>query len=397
MSDPTTAPETFDLTTDDFGFPSTYEDTPAAESVSPTDTPIPSEELPVTTATAAPPAANGTPKAPKAKKEKAPKAKAPKAPKTKKEKAPRTYGGPKVPAGVVQTLPVDSLTFDRKCQSRSQMFDDDTVEKYRLINLDDPDLLPPIKAVDIGDEEAEKRKVTRYIVWDGFQRGRARREAKLKNIAVEVVAGTWEDAIRYSLSANATHGLARTSIDIRRAFDRLINDESLLELAIKDGRGKGGPQSGIARMLAISTGLVSELLNKAGKRVQGEKLVNKPKKADEPAESSHRRSDTDPTGGARVEDPKSIKSRATAAVIKESCFAAAQIQRRYEDLLERDDARDILRELATKNGIPFKRDENTDDGKRVVVTQYWPALDMVLKTLEELQEQHSKMNTGTTA
>jgi hypothetical protein len=383
--------------TDENGFPLSYSD----------PTPNPSPENPVSTATAEPtaPETNGKPKSEPAGEPKAGKGKAPKAPKAKKTKAaapkpekakkPRVFGGPRVPTGMVKKLPLDTLTFDRKLQARAHFTDDETVERYRLVNLDDPERLPAIRAVDIGDAEAEKRRTTRYIVWDGFQRGAARRAAKMSDIKVEVVVGTYDDAVRYSLGANGGHGLPRTSADLRRAFDRLIKNEALFEQVVKESRGKGGPQAGIARAIDVSTGTVYNILKSMGLQVRGDKLVNRP--AVDPGEVQHDRSEGDPADGAgeRVESKKAIKSRLTAVVVKEACYAAAQIQRRVEDLADRDDCRELLLQVASKNGIPIKVDTSTKNGKPVE-TRYWPAIDVILKTIEEVQDQFAKMNTSST-
>lgn len=59
---------------------------------------------------------------------------------------------------------------------------------------------------------------------DGWHRVSATRQANRTTIKAEVRPGTKRDAILYSVSTNATHGLRRTDADKRRAAMRLLND-----------------------------------------------------------------------------------------------------------------------------------------------------------------------------
>lgn len=417
---PTAAPETFSLNdaadqmsdatpetpvahvgTDENGFPTSYED-----------------PMPVTAdAPAATPTANGTPPKPakvkvtnKAKKKAAKAAAsangaapaaadapaAAKEPKAKKEKAAkaRAYGGLKRPEGKIVTLPTKELTLDRRLQSRATMYDEETVEKYKDVHLEDPNAMPPVEVVDVGEEEAEALKLpSRYVVWDGFQRTESRRRAKLADIRARVTVGTFDQARFWSLSANATHGLPRTSADIRKAFQRFLEDDELKDAVLKAGAGKGGANRAISLALNVSKGMVSKVLNALGLTTKGDKIVKKTTKADD-APAGPRTTAADVSPGLRVESKEAIKSRLTAAIVKEMMFAAAQLQRRYESLLERDDIKGLFRQVCQKNGVPVTSDENTSaDGRKVVTTEYWPAADTILKALEELDDQYTKMNT----
>lgn len=63
-----------------------------------------------------------------------------------------------------------------------------------------------------------------HWVADGFHRASAAREAGIERIQCEVREGDLRDAVRYSLSANARHGLRRTREDKRRAVKRALED-----------------------------------------------------------------------------------------------------------------------------------------------------------------------------
>ncbi len=64
-----------------------------------------------------------------------------------------------------------------------------------------------------------------YWLADGFHRYQACIRAELDTIAADVRQGTQRDAILFSVGANASHGLRRTSDDKRRAVLTLLNDK----------------------------------------------------------------------------------------------------------------------------------------------------------------------------
>jgi hypothetical protein len=59
---------------------------------------------------------------------------------------------------------------------------------------------------------------------DGFHRHHAAGRAGLTTLAAEIRQGTRRDAVLYSVGANATHGMRRTSADKRRAVETLLAD-----------------------------------------------------------------------------------------------------------------------------------------------------------------------------
>lgn len=65
----------------------------------------------------------------------------------------------------------------------------------------------------------------KYFCGDGFQRHKASQRAKLKTIMADVYKGTLRDAIRYALSANATHGRQRSQRCLQRVFKAIVADK----------------------------------------------------------------------------------------------------------------------------------------------------------------------------
>lgn len=315
----------------------------------------------------------------------------------------RTFGGgpavPELPAGEEMDLDLKSLWFDRRMQSRVTLIDEETVEKYKSWYQDDPNFLPRLTVVDIGQADADERHTLRYVVVDGFQRGESLKRAKFTTARCRVIPGTWDFAIRLSMSANSGHGLTRTSADIRKAFQRFLDHEEIRDGVLQEWSGKGGANRAISAVLGISKGMVTTLLHAMGLTTRGDKIVPKPRPENEP--TRHERSEGDPSPALRVESKEAIKSRATAALIKEMVFSAAALQRRYEELLDRDDVSPLFKEVVSRYGIPVVRTENTTQAPgepaSIEVTEFWGAVDTVLRSLEILQEQFSNMNCGDAA
>lgn len=65
----------------------------------------------------------------------------------------------------------------------------------------------------------------KIIAADGWHRISAAKQIGKATINAEIRTGTKRDAILYSVSANATHGLRRTNDDKRRAVARLLEDD----------------------------------------------------------------------------------------------------------------------------------------------------------------------------
>lgn len=122
-----------------------------------------------------------------------------------------------------QPIPLDTLRLDGGTQPRER-FDEHVLNEYaeRML-LDDRGFV-----VDPDNQEWEP--IVAYedddTLWlaDGFHRVRAARSAGLFTFQARVIIGSQRDAIKYSLSANARHGLRRSNADKRRAVERALLD-----------------------------------------------------------------------------------------------------------------------------------------------------------------------------
>ncbi|MCX6690962.1 MAG: ParB/RepB/Spo0J family partition protein, partial [Methanoregula sp.] len=74
---------------------------------------------------------------------------------------------------------------------------------------------PPVDVFKVED---------RFILVDGFHRISAAERANVDKFPCEIHEGTMRDAILFTVSANAAHGLRRSPKDKRRAVERLLAD-----------------------------------------------------------------------------------------------------------------------------------------------------------------------------
>ena len=108
----------------------------------------------------------------------------------------------------MSTLPLHALTLDEELQPRAAI-DRAVLENYVQLLVDGIQF-PPVVAFRDGN-----------VLWlsDGFHRWHSRNVLQLADIEADIRDGTRRDALLYSLSANATHGLQRGDTDYRRAYD----------------------------------------------------------------------------------------------------------------------------------------------------------------------------------
>lgn len=108
------------------------------------------------------------------------------------------------------TLSLLALRLDEELQPRAAI--DRTVLENYVQLLVDGVRFPPVVA--FRDTEAK-------ALWlaDGFHRWHAHKVLDADGIDVEIIDGSRRDALLYSLSANAKHGLQRGDTDYRRAYE----------------------------------------------------------------------------------------------------------------------------------------------------------------------------------
>ena len=104
-------------------------------------------------------------------------------------------------------IPLDSLTLDPELQPRA-VIDKALMEEYGQ-HLVDGGEFPPVVAFNDGK-----------VCWlaDGFHRWHTHKALGYDDIEAKVSKGTREDALRYSLSANAEHGARRCNGDYVRGY-----------------------------------------------------------------------------------------------------------------------------------------------------------------------------------
>lgn len=123
-------------------------------------------------------------------------------------------------------------------QPRARL-DDAIIEEYAEAMIAG-DVFPPVTVFHDGAE---------YWLADGFHRVNAALRAGRATIDATVHQGTQRDAILWSISSNATHGLRRTNEDKRRAVTRLLSDPEWAAWSDRE----------IARRAAVNHHLVAQI------------------------------------------------------------------------------------------------------------------------------------------
>lgn len=105
------------------------------------------------------------------------------------------------------------ITADQRAQPRTSILVDKVTEYTE--DMERGDKFPPLALFRDGDK---------YWLGDGFHRYYGAIAAGLTKFECHVKDGTLRDAILFSCSANAAHGLRRTTDDKRRAAAKLLED-----------------------------------------------------------------------------------------------------------------------------------------------------------------------------
>jgi uncharacterized ParB-like nuclease family protein len=139
----------------------------------------------------------------------------------------------------VETIEIKKIRTDAGTQSRVEI-SEELVQEY-FETIEDEGDLPPVVVFFDG---------LAYYLADGFHRIMAYQRATREYIEAQVKGGTLRDAIKYSLSANAEHGLRRTQEDKRKAVLIALDDLEWGELSARE----------IARMCKVSHFLVNKII-----------------------------------------------------------------------------------------------------------------------------------------
>jgi hypothetical protein len=146
---------------------------------------------------------------------------------------------------MIKVMNIGALVLDERLQSRTEI-DEATVSEYAE-NIKAGDEFPPVLVYFCG---------VHYWLTDGYHRYHAHRRAEKVSILCEVVHGTQRDAILYSTSVNATHGMRRTHADKRKAVMTLLDDFEWMQMSNQE----------IAKHCAVSISFVSNLRTSSGKQ-----------------------------------------------------------------------------------------------------------------------------------
>ena len=135
-------------------------------------------------------------------------------------------------------IPIQSIRRDGGTQPRAAI-NQAVVEEYAQ-EMKDGAVFPPAILFNDGKD---------FWIADGYHRLLASESIGLSEIAAEVRQGTRRDAVLFSCSANATHGLRRSAADKRRAVLTLLQDADWSKWSNRE----------VARKSAVSPGLVDGL------------------------------------------------------------------------------------------------------------------------------------------
>ena len=129
-------------------------------------------------------------------------------------KAPKPEKQSNPDMSLTKKIKLSEIHIDGGTQPRSEI-DEQIVSEYAE-EMREGDEFPPVTVFQDG---------LKYWLADGFHRYHASNRLGFLEIEAEVHSGTKRDAILYSASANAKHGLRRTNADKRKAVLTLLNDE----------------------------------------------------------------------------------------------------------------------------------------------------------------------------
>lgn len=118
------------------------------------------------------------------------------------------------------------------------MMDSGLVDEYAEQMADGYGSFPPVEVFRVDSQ---------LVVVDGFHRVHAARKAKLKAIPANIREGNADDALLFSVKANATHGLRRTNLDKRRAVEMLLDHPTFGKL----GKEKLAVLAGVSKPTVI--------------------------------------------------------------------------------------------------------------------------------------------------
>lgn len=149
-----------------------------------------------------------------------------------------------------ESIPLSSVRTDGGTQMRAEI-SEATVATYADQILEGAEF-PSIIVFNDGES---------YWLADGFHRHAAYKRAEYTFIPAEIRTGSYLDAIRFALQANAHHGRQRDGRDLRRAYD----------VAVKNGLCESHDTGVVAELLCCSTRWARFLTKEARERRDSER------------------------------------------------------------------------------------------------------------------------------
>lgn len=152
-----------------------------------------------------------------------------------------------------------------------------------------------------------------YWLADGFHRFYASQRLRRTVVSVAMHIGTKRDAILYSLGANSTHGLRRTSADKRKAVNIMLADEYWSQWSNRE----------IARRCGVSETMVRR--SRISPKGQSRKFITRHGRVTEMQVSN--------IGKNRSHKKKTIKPEVSVSLLKEASKIVRENGRDYAEAL----------------------------------------------------------------
>lgn len=253
-------------------------------------------------------------------------------------------------AVVVDQVPVSEIILDSEVQPREHI-STQTISDYAEAMTEGKEF----PAIVVYKDQASGA----LVAADGWHRVSAARQAGLASIKAEIRVGTKRDAILYSVSANATHGLRRTDADKRRAVLRLLKDKEWSKWSASVIAEKAGVTqpfvSGLRRQLEEQTGQKQTIQTSDGRTMNTEKIGRRPRPVatpDAPETNGHAPAATEPDAvtllaGATSTAPSETEETDVETVDPTIAFAqdCLNVFMRLGDF----DAKDVIGSLSTED------------------------------------------------
>lgn len=122
------------------------------------------------------------------------------------------------------TVNIYSLIIDPNLQQRVKL-NQDTIYNYSIA-LSEGEIFPPITIWECDDGKI-------YLV-DGFHRVEAAKLAKMDELPYSSKSGSYREAMLFTISVNADHGLQRNNADKRKAVMTLLQDSDWSQLSTRE-------------------------------------------------------------------------------------------------------------------------------------------------------------------